>query len=141
MDRRGFGSSALSVYGSILAMLSRGRLVVKLPRDRVDALIESWTGGPFDAGKGRPMKEWLTVAVDAEETWMALAREALDFVGSRTVKARPIHPAACTVSLWALAYPVNSGVRLRRCCGVPKKDEHEERQSEALESNALVGEL
>jgi hypothetical protein len=81
--QRGFGSNALKVNGSIFAMLSGGRLVVKLPRERVDALIGSSTGGPFDAGKGRPMKEWLTVVVDDDETWLALAREALDFVGSR----------------------------------------------------------
>jgi hypothetical protein len=81
--QRGFGSNALKVNDSIFAMLSGGRLVVKLPRERVDALIGSSTGGPFDAGKGRPMKEWLTVVVDDDETWLALAREALDFVGSR----------------------------------------------------------
>jgi hypothetical protein len=81
--QRGFGSDALKVNGSIFAMLSGGRLVVKLPHERVDALIGSSTGGPFDAGKGRPLKEWLTVVTDDEETWLALAREALDFVGWR----------------------------------------------------------
>lgn len=81
--QRRFGSTALTVDGSIFAMLTAGRLVVKLPRDRVTKLIEGGTGGPFGAGKGRPMKEWLTFASDDEETWLALAREALDFVGSR----------------------------------------------------------
>lgn len=79
---RRFGSTALKVNGSIFAMLSRGRLVVKLPRDRVHGLIEEGTGGPFDAGKGTAMKEWLTVMSDDEATWLALAREALEFVGS-----------------------------------------------------------
>jgi hypothetical protein len=55
---------------------------VKLPHDRVSTLIGSGAGAPFDAGKGRAMKEWLTVTVDDEESWLALAREALDFVGS-----------------------------------------------------------
>jgi hypothetical protein len=82
--RRGFGSSALKVNGSIFAMLTRGHLVVKLPRDRVSALIQDGIGGPFDAGKGTPMKEWLTVLGDDEDTWLALAREALDFVGRRS---------------------------------------------------------
>ena len=80
--RRGFGSSALKVNGSIFAMISDGKLVLKLPRDRVDTLIGTGAGTPFDAGKGRPMKEWLTVTGDDEESWLALAREALDFVGS-----------------------------------------------------------
>ena len=82
-SRRRFGSDALKVNGSIFAMLTGGRLVVKLPRDRVDALIGSGTGAPFENGKGRPMKEWLTVAHDDDETWSTLTREALDFVRSR----------------------------------------------------------
>ncbi len=82
--RRGFGSDALKVNGSIFAMVTSDRLVVKLPRDRVDALIASGTGSPFDAGKGRPMKEWLAVATDDDQTWLALAGEALDFVGRRS---------------------------------------------------------
>lgn len=51
--RRGFGSGALQVNGRIFAMLSSGRLVVKLPPDRVISLIASGEAGPFDAGRGR----------------------------------------------------------------------------------------
>ena len=80
--RRGFGSSALKVDGSIFAMISGGRLVVKLPHNRVETLIRTGIGTPFDAGKGRAMKEWLTVATEDEESWLALAREALHFVAS-----------------------------------------------------------
>jgi TfoX/Sxy family transcriptional regulator of competence genes len=77
--RHGFGSSALTAGGSIFAMLSRGRLVVKLPRARVAELIASGQGAPFDAGKGRPMKEWLVVAGD-DQAWKELSEEALSFV-------------------------------------------------------------
>ena len=80
--RRKFGSEALKVNGSIFAMLTAGRLVVKLPRERVDALTGSGTGTPLRAGNGRPMKEWLTVADADDETWLALTHEALDFVRS-----------------------------------------------------------
>ncbi|HEV3402576.1 MAG TPA: hypothetical protein VG078_12205 [Acidimicrobiales bacterium] len=79
--RRRFGSDALKVNGSIFAMLTGGSLIVKLPRHRVDALIAEGTGAPFESGKGRPMKEWLTATTDDGETWLALAPEALDFVG------------------------------------------------------------
>ncbi|MEA2702577.1 MAG: hypothetical protein QOD63_522 [Actinomycetota bacterium] len=82
--RRTFGSNALRVNGAIFAMLSGDRLVVKLSRDRVDALISAGTGLPFDGGKGRPMKEWVVVADDDEMTWLTLGREALAFVRSRS---------------------------------------------------------
>ena len=81
--RRRFGSDALKVDGSIFAMVTGGRLVVKLPRDRVEALVGNGIGAPFDSGKGRPMKEWLTVVDDDDETWLTLAREALTFVRSK----------------------------------------------------------
>jgi hypothetical protein len=81
---RGFGSSALKVNSSIFAMLTRGQLIVKLPRERVSASIRAGIGDPFDAGKGTPMKEWLTVLGDDQKTWLALAREALNFVGRRS---------------------------------------------------------
>ena len=57
----GFGSSALKVSGKIFAMLVKGKLAVKLPRQRVDALIASGDGERLDPGHGRLMKEWVTV--------------------------------------------------------------------------------
>lgn len=81
--RGSFGSSALKVNGAIFAMLTRGHLVVKLPHQRVDALTKDGTGVPFDAGKGRPIKEWLAVTNADHATWLILAREAHDFVKSR----------------------------------------------------------
>jgi hypothetical protein len=81
--RRAFGAGALKVNGRIFAMLSGGRLVVKLPATRVAAMVEDGEGGPFDAGKGRPMKEWVTVEVARRAAWEPLAREALAFVGRR----------------------------------------------------------
>ena len=76
----GFGASALKVDGRIFAMLVGDVLVLKLPKSRVDALVTAGEGGPFDAGKGRPMREWVTLAPDAD--WTALAREARAFVSA-----------------------------------------------------------
>lgn len=80
---RGFGSTALRVDKKIFAMLADGRLVVKLPKARVDELVESGDGARFDAGKGTPMKEWLSLDPASTLPWLPLAREALEFVSGR----------------------------------------------------------
>ena len=80
---RGFGSTALRVHNRIFAMLVRGRLVVKLPRARVDARVAAGDGIRFDANKGTPMKEWLSLDPASSLAWLPLAREALDFVSPR----------------------------------------------------------
>lgn len=81
--RGGFGSAGqLKVGGKIFAMLVRDRLVVKLPRGRVDELIAAGDGERFDPRRdGRLMKEWLVLAPASGQDWLALAREALAFVG------------------------------------------------------------
>jgi TfoX N-terminal domain len=78
-----FGASALKVGGKIFAMVSQGRLVVKLPAARVQELIAAGDGEPFDAGKGRPMKEWVQIDPAHGRTWAQLAGEARSFVGRR----------------------------------------------------------
>jgi hypothetical protein len=80
---RGFGSDALRLGGSIVAMLVQGRVVLKLPRKRVEELIQARDGAPFDGGRGRPMREWVALtgdpAADGE-----LLQEALDLARSRS---------------------------------------------------------
>ena len=79
----GFGTSAgLRVSGKIFAMLVRGELVVKLPKDRVDELVASGVAQRFDAGRGRPMKEWASVSVAASRRWPRLVKDAKTFVSS-----------------------------------------------------------
>ena len=76
----GFGRSALRVDNKIFAMLVRGHLVLKLPGPRVDALIAAGEGIRFDANKGTPMKEWLSLDAASSVPWRPLAVEALEFV-------------------------------------------------------------
>ena len=79
----GFGQNeGLRVGGKIFAMLVRGELVVKLPRDRVDELVDAGVAVRFDAGKGRPMKEWASVGPGASRRWRGIVEEARAFVGA-----------------------------------------------------------
>jgi hypothetical protein len=80
----GFGNTeGLRISGKIFAMLVGGDLVVKLPRERVDELVDVGVARRFDAGKGRPMKEWASVSSSASRRWKALVEEARQFVGGR----------------------------------------------------------
>jgi hypothetical protein len=85
----GFGRSALRYRRKIFAMLVRGRLVLKLPAARVSALVAAGEGLPFDANKGTPMREWLSLGPDPGLDWEPLAREALAFAGGPDLAGRP----------------------------------------------------
>jgi hypothetical protein len=78
----GFGRTALRFDNKIFAMLVRGRLVLKLPAERVDALVAAGDGVRFDANKGTPMKEWFSLDPESGRPWLPLAHEALDFARS-----------------------------------------------------------
>lgn len=78
---KGFGAGALKVGGRIFAVISaRGDFVVKLPRERVDELVQSRQATRFEPAAGRVMKEWASISASAA-TCLALAREAREFVG------------------------------------------------------------
>jgi hypothetical protein len=83
----GFGRSALRYRRKIFAMLVRGRLVLKLPKHRVDELVADGHGIRFDANKGTPMKEWFSLDPESALAWPPLAREALDFARSSSAGA------------------------------------------------------
>jgi hypothetical protein len=77
----GFGPNAgLRVNGHIVAMLVHGGLAVKLPSDRVAALIEAGRAGPFGMGKKRPMREWAALPMESMSDWPAIVAEAFTFV-------------------------------------------------------------
>lgn len=88
-EKKGFGSSGLWAGGKLFAFpSSKGALVVKLPRQRVDALVASGTGKRFDPGQGRLMKEWLAVPPAKRRSWTALAAEALAYAVAQSEASR-----------------------------------------------------
>jgi len=78
--RRHVGTATLGVEGRIAAFTPEDRLVVKLPADRVAALVASGDGLPFPTGRP-PMREWVAVASDDPDVWRVLLGESLTFVG------------------------------------------------------------
>lgn len=77
---KGFGSKALRVEGKIFSMISsKGDFVVKLPRKRVDELVQLKIGEYFNTGGTRLMKEWIAISGN-HSSWLNLATEAYYFV-------------------------------------------------------------
>ena len=80
---RGFGSAGLKVGGKLFAMLMQERLVVKLPRHRVEELVADGSATPFESGGGRVMREWAAVPASEADRWVGIAEEARSYVGRR----------------------------------------------------------
>lgn len=79
---RMFGSTGLRTESGKFAGFARGdELVVKLPAARVEELLASGEGSVFDAGRGRPMKEWVVLHPQDEAAMERYLLEAQEFVG------------------------------------------------------------
>jgi hypothetical protein len=76
---RMFSSIALKRGGKVFALCSRGEVVVKLPAERVDQLIDAG-GRRFDPGHGRLMREWVSVKPGDVIECEALLTEACAFL-------------------------------------------------------------
>jgi hypothetical protein len=75
------GGRCARVCGEFLALVDfKGScLVVKLPRERVDALIANGAGEPF-APAGKVFGEWISIPHRDRRRWRALLREGISFV-------------------------------------------------------------
>jgi hypothetical protein len=79
------GLPCLRVDGAFFASCDRrtGDLLVKLPEERVDALIASGAANSF-APAGRRFREWAAVPPSKSRSWRRLLDDALAFVGGPT---------------------------------------------------------
>jgi len=74
------GHPCVRLAGAFLASYDPAgdALVVKLPRDRVSALVEGGHGESF-APAGRVFREWVSLPQPDRELWRALLAEAVEF--------------------------------------------------------------
>jgi TfoX/Sxy family transcriptional regulator of competence genes len=81
---RMFGSEGLGVRGKIFAFIGfEGGLMLKLAERRTTELEDAGVARRM-VMRGRPMREWVTVDADAEDSWRPLIAEAYAFVDGIT---------------------------------------------------------
>jgi hypothetical protein len=75
MESKSKGLRGMMLHGKSFGMSQRGRFILKLGEERVQALIEADVGKAFQMGAGPPMRGWIEVT-DPDADWVALAKEA-----------------------------------------------------------------
>jgi hypothetical protein len=82
------GHPCVRLAGRFVTCLDRDgtSLILKLPADRVSALIADGTGLPF-AQTGNPMREWVMIPGADRTRWQHLLAEAVTF--ARTTLTQP----------------------------------------------------
>lgn len=78
------GFPCLRVSGAFFASCDHrtGDLIIKLPRHRVQQLIQAGTGRPF-APAGRTFREWVLISDRDPARWTALIDEARTFAAGK----------------------------------------------------------
>jgi hypothetical protein len=70
---------SLKIRKKMFAMLSKGNYVVKLPKERVNELLNTGEGLPYDPGNGKIMKEWVIIPIECSDKWIEYTSEAKEF--------------------------------------------------------------
>lgn len=74
-----FGFRCLRIDGEFIGMPANDSLWVKLPAERVAAMLADGTGEPCEPN-GRRFREWVGIRPHDEELWMAYLNESIEFV-------------------------------------------------------------
>ena len=70
---------SLKIKKKMFVMFNKGRFIVKLPKDRVAALLDSQEGQPYDPGTGTIMKEWVIIPEQHSDKWIDYTTEAKQY--------------------------------------------------------------
>jgi hypothetical protein len=74
-----FGYAALKIHGKVFATVADGRLVVKLPPERITELIAQGHGQTF-IGYGKVMRGWIQLITTDDDDWRCFAEEARAYI-------------------------------------------------------------
>ena len=77
----GRGAQGLKVGKKMFAMFSKGDLLLKLPPERVEALVAAGRGLPYDPGTGKVMKNYVVIPAAKKRSWIKLCEEAATAAG------------------------------------------------------------
>jgi hypothetical protein len=58
---------SLKIKKKMFTFLNKGHLVVKLPKERVQELLNSGEGLPYDPGSGKIMMEWVIIPFEKSD--------------------------------------------------------------------------
>lgn len=71
--------NSLKFKRKMFVMLSKGNFVIRLPNERVETLLNSGEGFPYDPGTGKQMKEWVIIPLEFKDKWIEYTEEAKAF--------------------------------------------------------------
>lgn len=72
----GRGAQGMKVGKKMFAMFSKEALLLKMPPERVEALIAAGHGLPYDPGTGKVMKNYVIIPMAKKNLWIKLCEEA-----------------------------------------------------------------
>ena len=78
----GPGAQGMKIAGKMFVMFYKGDLVARLAPERVEEIIETAQGLPFDPGTGKAMADRVLIPASRRKTWIAFCEESASYARS-----------------------------------------------------------
>ena len=77
-----FGKASLKFKGKAFAAFQNDCMIFRLGKETISGLKDTYSEAEnWDpSGKGRPMKDWLSVPYEHSNSWKTLAEQSLEFL-------------------------------------------------------------